>query len=378
MAAKSVLIAPRKYVQGRGALRELGVYAQLLGRKAVILWDAFVKNAVADRVLPGMREAGIEVVDVVFGGESTHEEAGRVAEIIRQNGADMCIGIGGGKALDCAKAAGWEANVRMISAPTVASNDAPTSALSMWYDAKGNCTGYSCWPFNPDIVLVDSEVVSRAPVRSLVAGMGDALATWLEAHAAFKSRAATLAGGTPTMAAMALARLCFDTLMEYGVEARRAVEVQSLTPAVEKVIEANVLLSGLGFESGGLATAHMIANALPSYPECHHLMHGEKVGFGILCQLCIDEDADVAEMNRIVDFEIAIGLPVTLADLNLLGADREKLQMLGDVCAGQGSLCENHVFKVSAASVIDAILAADALGSERKRLAAAAGCAAKS
>lgn len=372
MTAKSVLIAPQKYVQGRGVLGELGTYAALLGPKAVVLWDDFVKRIVGQRVLAGMRAANVEVVDVSFGGESTREEASRVAAIIRESDARLCIGIGGGKTLDCAKAAGWEAGVRMISAPTVASNDAPTSALSMWYDIQGNCTGYTCWPFNPDIVLVDSEVIAQAPARSLVAGMGDALATWIEAEAAFKSRANTLAGGTPTMAAMALARLCFDTLLKYGIEAKRAVEVKTLTPAVEKVIEANVLLSGLGFESGGLATAHSIANALPAFAECHHLMHGEKVAFGIVCQLCLDDDTDVEEMYRIVDFEIALGLPVTLADLNLANANREKLRPLGDACAAEGSLCANHVFAVSAESVLDAILAADALGSERKRRAALA------
>jgi len=213
---------------------------------------------------------------------------------------------------------------------------------------------------------VDSEVIARAPVRAFVAGMGDALATWLEAEAAFKSRALNLAGGVPTMAAMTLARLCYDTLMQYGLDAKRGVEHKVLTPAVERVIEANVLLSGLGFESGGLATAHMIANALPSFPECKQFMHGEKVGFGIVSQLCLDEDADPDQTHDIVDFEIAIGLPVTFADLNLHGVTRERLRPIADVCAGAGSLCDNHVFQVTGDSVIDAMIAADALGRERK------------
>ena len=142
-----------------------------------------------------------------------------------------------------------------------------------------------------------------------------------------------------------------------------------MTPAVEKCIEANVLLSGLGFESCGVATAHMIANCLPSFPECHGLMHGEEVGFGIVSQLCLDEDMPVAEMHRIVDFEIAIGLPVTFAELRLAGIGRERLQKIGDICAGKGSLCENHPFTVTSASVVDAMIAADALGRERKKLA---------
>jgi glycerol dehydrogenase len=166
---------------------------------------------------------------------------------------------------------------------------------------------------------------------------------------------------------MAVARLCYETLLEYGVEAKRAVQTQALTPAVEKVIEANVLMSGLGFESGGLATAHMIANALPSFAECRNLMHGEKVGFGIVSQLCLDDEFDVDEMYQIVDFEVAIGLPVTFADLNLEGVTRERLKQIGDICAGEGSLCASHPFEITSEGVVDAMVAADALGQIRKK-----------
>jgi glycerol dehydrogenase len=168
---------------------------------------------------------------------------------------------------------------------------------------------------------------------------------------------------------MALARLGYDILLEYGIEAKRAVEAKVVTPAVEKVVEANVLLSGLGFESGGVATAHMIANCLPSLPECHALMHGQEVGFGIISQLCLEEDVEVEEIYRIVDFEIAIGLPVTFADLGLAGVKRERLEDIGKICAGAGSLCHYHPFKVTPESIIDAMIAADALGVARKKLA---------
>ncbi len=363
---KTVLIAPRKYIQGRGVLAEIGDYTKLLGTKVLVLWDSVVKEIAGDTMLASLNAAGLDVIDVDFHGETSKEEVARVAGIARDQHAQVMIGVGGGKTLDTAKAAAVDVGLKMITVPTIASNDSPTSAATVWYDAEGNCCGFDCWPFNPDIVLVDSQIVANGPVRAFVAGMGDALATWIEAEAAYKTRASNLGGGVSTMAAMNLARLCYDTLLEFGIEARRAVEHNCVTPAVEKVIEANVLLSGLGFESGGLATAHMIANALPSFPECKNLMHGEKVGFGIVSQLCLDDETDVDEMIHVVDFEIAIGLPVTFADLNIEGIGRDRLKQIGDVCAGEGSLCANHPFEITSDGVVDAMIAADALGRARK------------
>jgi glycerol dehydrogenase len=365
---KAVLIAPRKYVQGRGVLAEAGGYVRLLGKKPLVLWDACVKQLVGATLLTSLKEAGLEAVEVLFAGESSKAEVARITQIARQAGADVVIGVGGGKTLDTGKAVAVASGAKTVTCPTIASNDSPTSAATVWYDAEGNCCGWDCWPFNPDIVLVDSQVIANGPVRAFVAGMGDALATWLEAEASYKTRGVTLAGGVPTMAGMAISRLCYDTLMEHGIEAKRALECHALTPALEKCIEANVLLSGLGFESGGLATAHMIANNLSSYPECKPFMHGEKVGFGVISQLCLDDEKETREIHAIVDFEIAVGLPVTFADLNLEGVSRERLRLIGNACAAKGSLCENHPFPVTAVDVIDAMIAADALGRERKRL----------
>ncbi|MGA2066092.1 MAG: glycerol dehydrogenase [Thermoguttaceae bacterium] len=365
---KTVLIAPRKYVQGRGVLAEAGAYVRLLGKKPLVVWDACVKQLVGPTLLASLKAAGLEAVEVLFEGQSSKAEVARIAQIVRQVGADVVIGVGGGKALDTGKAVAVASGTKTVTCPTIAATDSPTSGATVWYDAEGNCCGWDCWPFNPDIVLVDSQVIANGPVRAFVAGMGDALATWIEADASYKTRAATLAGGVATMAGLALARLCYDTLMEYGIEAKRAVEHHALTPAVEKCIEANVLLSGLGFESGGLATAHMIANTLSSFPECKGLMHGEKVGFGVISQLCLDDEKRTGEIHAIVDFEIAVGLPVTLADLNLEGISRERLRLIGDACAAKGSLCENHPFTVTAEDVVDAMIAADALGRQRKGL----------
>lgn len=133
---KAVLIAPRKYVQGRGVLKEVGTYLAMLGKKPMVLWDKSVKEIVGQTVLESIKAAGLEVVDIDFQGESSKAEASRVAQIAREQGADVSVGIGGGKTLDTAKAAAVENKIGMVTIPTIASNDSPTSAASVWYDAE--------------------------------------------------------------------------------------------------------------------------------------------------------------------------------------------------------------------------------------------------
>ncbi len=171
------------------------------------------------------------------------------------------------------------------------------------------------------------------------------------------------------MTALSMAKLCFDTLMEYGLEAIKAAENNVVTPAVEKVTEATVLLSGIGWESGGLACAHAIGNTLPAIHETHDLMHGEKVAFGLLTQLCLDEDTDIDELYEITDFLIAAGLPVTFKDINIHEIGNERLMQFADMIAGEGSFAHNHTFNVTAKAVYDAMTAADSLGKRRKEFA---------
>ncbi len=204
----------------------------------------------------------------------------------------------------------------VVIVPTIASTDAPCSALSVIYKDEGVFEEYLFLPASPNMVLVDTDIVSKAPVRLLISGMGDALATYFEARACLQSDASNCVGGKATLAAMALAKLCYETLMTDGINAMLAVKEGVCTKAVENIIEANTYLSGIGFESGGLAGAHAIHNGLTAIEETHSLYHGEKVAFGTLVQLVL-ENAPEDEIAEVLDFCMEVGLPVTLADLGI-------------------------------------------------------------
>lgn len=363
-----ILWLPGKYCQGKGLLAEAGKHIASCGKKPLILWESFLRDLYGERITASLAAQGLSHSEAAFEGESTRAAAQTLAETVRRESCDVVVGVGGGKAIDTAKGAAALAGVRCVIVPTVASNDAPSSACSVWYTDEGEYDGFDMWPFNPDMILVDTEVIAKAPVRFFVAGMGDALATWPEASAAYSKRAVSCAGGTQTSTAMSMARLCFETIMEYGVEALEAVRRQVATPAVEKVVEANILLSGVGWESGGLATAHAIANSLPTIHETHGMLHGEKVSFGLVTQLCLEQDYSVEEIHRIVDFLIVVKLPVTLPDMSMQDVTKDRLLEFARGVSGDGSFVHNHSFSVSPEDIVDAMFAADSLGNRRKTL----------
>jgi glycerol dehydrogenase len=361
VAQAQALIAPKKYVQGRGVLSSLGKYVEELGKEALVIADENVWRLAGEKVEQSFREAGVRLIKETFGGECSKREIERLREVAEREGASVVVGVGGGKTLDTAKAVGHQAGVKWASVPTVASTDAPTSALSVIYTDDGVFEEYMLIPRNPDLVLVDTQIAANAPLRFLVSGMGDALATWVEAQATAEARKTAMAGGPPTMAALALAKLCWDTLRSYGLSAKQAAQQHVVTPAVEKVVEANTLLSGLGFESGGLAAAHAIHNGLTALPATHHYMHGEKVNFGTLTQFAL-EDRPTTEINDFIAFCNRVGLPTTLEDVGLGSAGRDDLMTVAKAATVPSETIHNMPFSVNAEIVYDAMIAADAYG----------------
>ncbi len=168
-------------------------------------------------------------------------------------------------------------------------------------------------------------------------------------------------GGASTRSALALAELCYRTLIEDGPAALRSVKLKVVTPSLERIVEANTLLSGLGFESSGLAAAHAIHNGLTAAPPTHAFFHGEKVAFGVIVQLVL-EGASQAQLAEVFRFSTSVGLPITLAGIGCADLPGELLQQVAARSTAPGETIHNEPFEVTAAMVADAILAADAAG----------------
>ena len=356
-----ILISPSKYLQGAGEMKNIGTYAAKCGKKALVLISQGGYRRIGTMIEESFAGSDCNVVFDYFNGECCESEINRLVAIVKEKGCDLVIGVGGGKIFDTAKAVAYYAETPVFICPTIASTDAPCSALSVVYTEEGVFERYLFLPANPNLVLMDTDIIVKSPVRLTVAGMGDALATYFEARACKRSGATSCAGGKTTEAAMALAKLCFDTLMEEGVKAQIALEAGVCTPAVEKVIEANTFLSGIGFESAGLAGAHAIHNGFTVLEECHHMYHGEKVAFGTLTQLVL-ENVPLDELEDIILWCIEVGLPVTLAELGAGNVTDDQLMEVAKTACAETDTLHNMPFEVTPETVFAAIKAADAYG----------------
>lgn len=303
----------------------------------------------------------MDVRAIQFGGECSLAEILRIRHAAEAISARVILGAGGGKALDAARATAAELSLPFVSCPTLASTDAPCSAVSVIYTESGIVEEIRILPCNPVLVLVDTQVIVQAPPRLLTSGMGDALATWFEARACAASGAKNLRGGSSTRSALALAELCYRTLLEDGVEAIEAARTRKITPAFERVVEASTLLSGLGFESSGLAAAHSIHNGLTDAPQTRCFYHGEKVAFSTLVQLVLEKSI-MSVIDEVIGFCTQVGLPITLAQIGLQELPSEMLERIALRATQTGESIHNEPFEVSSTQVADAILKADELG----------------
>ena len=359
--------APARYAQGAGELANLGRSAKKLGDKFLVICSDNSRGRFGAQVEASLAEQEKEVVFTTFHGEATKDEVFAKMDECRAQGCDVVVGMGGGKALDTAKAVADNYNAAVIIVPTTASTDAPAMGLSVIYTAAGEHVGARHYKKNPDLVLLDTDILAKAPVRFLVAGMGDALSTYPECRANVQSASPNYvnSGYHQTIACIAVSKACHETILTKGVSAKLAAEQGLCTKDVEDVIEANTLLSGLGVQNGSCAGAHSIAEGITVLEPCAKLLHGEVVAFGILVQLIV-EGAPAEELDELYTFFEEVGLPTTFDDLGIPDATEADIRKVAET--SMHSYWDVEPFAVNPQMVFDGIMMANTLGKRRKGL----------
>jgi glycerol dehydrogenase len=317
---------PGRYIQGPQAISHLPELLQEFQVKnPVILMDDIVREAAGDAIVSPLHEVGIVPKILRFEGECSAQAISMLAVDIDPTRDDVIIGFGGGKTIDTAKGLSKAHNLRLIIIPTIASNDSPTSRLIVLYDKQHRVAGVDILTRNPDVVLVDSSIIARAPTRFFSAGLGDALSKKFEAQQCYLAGGKNFFGTQSLATARLLADRCYETILEFGLPALLHLKQHGTSDEnVERAIEATVLLSGLGFESGGLSISHALTRGFTAHPGMSKFLHGELVAFGSIVQL-FAENRSMDEIYTHARFCQSIDLPVTLTQLGAPNATQEEI-----------------------------------------------------
>ena len=347
-----------KYIQGYGELDNIREHVGYLGKTFVVVASPRRIAALKERLISAFGD-GYTLLFEDFGGESTRAEVNKYLALARSAKADGIIGLGGGKVHDTAKAVAAEADLPAIIVPTIAASDCAASSQALLYDEGGHHVVENISMHQGPILIVDTQIILEAPVRYLVAGMGDALSTYLGARVAADNYKNNYHGGLFTESSMAVARLSYDMLMQYGRQAKIAAENGAYTDAFNKIVEVNTLMSALGFENNGSGTDHSFWFALLAIPRYEgKALHGEGVSFSSLCQLVL-EGMDSELLDEVLRFCVDVGLPVTWEQLGLTDVTEEELLIAGKALCARP---RNHPFRMTVEKAVGALKTAEALG----------------
>jgi uncharacterized oxidoreductase len=348
-------IAPQQFISEEDAYDYLPEMLEQLFTKKILFLHGIKSLQKALPYLPDLSKTGIVTVDQTFGGECSDKEINRMIRIIQENDIDLIVGLGGGKVLDTAKAAAYKSgNKPLVLMPTMASNCAAWSALSVLYKENGVSIGHQIYPKQANLVLIEPRVILDSPVDYFIAGIADTLAKWYESDSllsnADQSRLALIY-------ARQSARICHDVPINYAEQAIEDMKQGVLSDAWKLVMETNIMAGGLVGGFGDAFTrataAHSVHDALTAFPETKHMLHGIKVAYGIMVQLVLEKNWK--EIRQLQPFYRKLHLPMTLADLHLDGRPEDDIHHLAALATSPDKTIHLLPFKVTANSVYSAI-----------------------
>ncbi len=313
----SAMKFPSSYYQGRNALLEFPQWAMAWGKSFLFIGSKSALKAGQPKLEKAFEGLDCPVRFELCSGIPCKSEIDRLRAISDEMQPDVVCAMGGGSIMDVCRAIALNSGRNLIMIPTACASDAPCTYVSVFYSEDGTTiVGDQLFHKCPDMVYVDLDILANAPARLMISGMGDALATIYEATTCYKNGIPAGQGYRFTNTAMVLAQTAKDLILENGFMALQAAKAHLVTPAFEKVVEANTFLSGIGGLNTGCAGAHGIADILSSIPGGHDWMHGERVAVGLVAQLIL-EGYKEEEIAQVINFCQSVELPCTIAELGM-------------------------------------------------------------
>jgi len=346
-------IAPAQLLRGNGILAQLPQYLSRYGSKALVIAGE-TANQVTTSYLSSL-ESNLEIIHAHAIADCTDQNLAMLRQLVNQESPQAIIGIGGGKILDTAKLIAHQCKLPIATVPTTGATCAAWTALSNVYDADGAFSYDVTLDRCPDMMIVDYDVIATAPKRTLVSGIGDAIAKWYESSVSSGSSQKTM-----VIAAVQEARILRDILFQKSAEAI----ANPNSPTWQEVVDATVCLAGaiggIGGASCRTVAAHAVHNALTHLHQAHGILHGEKVAYGILVQLRLEEfqgnQLAASSRHQLLKFYQEIGLPTSLADLGLSQVTIAELENLAEIACQPNSDIHRLPFSVSPSQVIAAMV----------------------
>lgn len=335
------------YTIGENAYGKIDDICKSIGKTIICIGGKTAISKSRALIDEALTDSALTVLDYLwYGGESSYENVDMLMSNTLVKQADMIFGIGGGKALDTAKAVAFKTNKPIFTFPTIASNCAGTTAVSIMYNSDGSFKEPFFFPTPAKHCFINTSIIAKSPAKYIWAGMGDTYAKYFEAE--MSSRGEDLvhyhALGVST------SEMCLTPLLKHGKKALDDFKKGNVSYEVEQTILSVVVTTGIASNlltaehiiDYNTGLAHAVFYALTSYPhiEERHL-HGEVVGYGVLILLLVDKNQDMFE--KMYNFNKSIGLPTCLADIEISIDDLKKLVPM--VCAMKD--IEHNPYKIT-------------------------------
>ncbi|MEA5510054.1 iron-containing alcohol dehydrogenase family protein [Crocosphaera sp. UHCC 0190] len=355
-----LFVSPAQIIKGQGILSQTGSAIARLGKRPLVVGGNNTLSVISPHLNPIFKQFKLTAAQATYSPDCSENSLETLTTATKEHQADFIIGVGGGKALDTAKLLAHQQQLPIVTIPTSGATCAAWTALSNIYSNEGAFQYDVPLLRCPDLLILDYDIVKTAPKRTLIAGIGDAIAKWYEASVSSGNSTATL-----TIAAVQQARILRDILLQKSAAALENPGGEDWCEVVDATVLLAGVIGGLGGANCRTVAAHAVHNGLTHIPAAHEALHGEKVAYGILVQLRLEEmiqgnQLAASSRQQLLKFYEEIGLPKTPEDLGLGEVTLNQLRQAAKITCHPNSDIHRLPFSVSPEQLLGAMVSTKA------------------